>query len=255
LTLCVSTQLIEAGVDISFDCVIRIVAGLDSIIQAAGRCNRNGKSKTLQIVYVVKLKDENLSRLPEIKDGQEKTERIFREYCEKNFLSDEVINAYYKYYFYEQGKSEKNIGKMDYKIKNDKTTIYNLLNTNDLALHSYKSRNDGKEYKGLPCAFKTAANEFSVIDKEQTGIVVPYGNAEEIVEQFKALYTPKEKMHKLKELQKYTVSVYSNILEQLVKGKSIMVIDNCFYFLYKAYYDEDLGFLLDPKLSLLYCSD
>lgn len=42
--ICVSTQLIEAGVDISFACVVRAMAGLDSIMQAAGRCNRNGES-------------------------------------------------------------------------------------------------------------------------------------------------------------------------------------------------------------------
>ncbi|MBR0484404.1 MAG: CRISPR-associated helicase Cas3', partial [Oscillospiraceae bacterium] len=44
--ICVTTQLIEAGVDISFRCVVRSVAGLDNAAQAAGRCNRNGESET-----------------------------------------------------------------------------------------------------------------------------------------------------------------------------------------------------------------
>ncbi|MHC1718389.1 MAG: CRISPR-associated helicase Cas3' [Acidaminococcaceae bacterium] len=75
--LCISTQLIEAGVDISFECVIRSLAGCDSIAQAAGRCNRNGE-KAIQEVYIVKLnsKVESLTRLKEIKRGQDVTMEI-----------------------------------------------------------------------------------------------------------------------------------------------------------------------------------
>ncbi|MBI5193500.1 MAG: CRISPR-associated helicase Cas3' [Nitrospirae bacterium] len=52
----VSTQIVEAGVDIDFDVVVRDIAPLDSINQAAGRCNRNGRQKGE--VYVVSLKDD-----------------------------------------------------------------------------------------------------------------------------------------------------------------------------------------------------
>lgn len=41
--ICITTQLIEAGVDISFKCVIRSHAGMENVAQAAGRCNRNGE--------------------------------------------------------------------------------------------------------------------------------------------------------------------------------------------------------------------
>jgi len=243
VTLCISTQLIEAGVDVSFDCVIRAQAGMDSVIQAAGRCNRNKENLTSQPVFVVTVQNEKLTRLPEIKEGKGITSRIFREKKGKSLLSDEVIGCYYDYYFFAQKD------KMDYSLNEGATTIYSLLNDNPLGTEACKNRNN-RTYKGLPCAFQTAADAFSVIDRGQTGIVIPYGEAMQYVAEFQRSYEPKEKMRILKQLQKYTVSVYSHTLDKI--GDAVSLVDNTFYLLNPDYYDvNEYGLLLEAKLSFL----
>lgn len=251
VTLCVSTQLIEAGVDVSFDCVIRAEAGIDSIIQAAGRCNRNKENTIPQSVFVVDVQGEKLACLPEIKDGKDITKTVFHEKQGFNLLSDEVIGQYYHYYFDDQKKG-KNAGKMDFKLKND-TTIFSLLSNNPLEIVAYQHRNN-KQYIGLPSAFRTAAEKFSVIDGAQTGIVVPYGNALRLVNDFEQSHEPREKIRILKQLQKYTVSVYSDVLRKLADvERAVMKVDDAFYLLSTDYYDSiEQGLKREAMFSLLY---
>ena len=249
-TLCVSTQLIEAGVDISFGCVIRAEAGLDSIVQAAGRCNRNNEQEELQPIFVVDVLDEKLALLPEMNDGKKQTVRVLSEIERASMLSTKAMDLFYKYYFF----SQKN--KMDYVIAWDKdgapqSTIYSLLSHNPMGTNSYKDRT-GETYRGLPAAFQTAADSFSVVDGGQTGVVVPYGEALEVVAAFQKSLNPVEKTKALKSLQKYTVNVYSHDLSYLADAGAIRAVDGTFYLLSPDWYDADeQGLLPESNLHFL----
>lgn len=95
-----STKLIEAGVDLSFETVFRSAAGLDSIIQAAGRCNRNHELP-MGIVYTFSLPGEieKLKHLPDIKLGAYVTRQTVKLYPNDDVLSCTVICAYFKSLF------------------------------------------------------------------------------------------------------------------------------------------------------------
>ena len=68
--ICVATQMVECGIDFSFESVIRIEAGVDSIIQAAGRCNRSYEWKKICQMFIVRLKNEKLGPLHSIREAQ-----------------------------------------------------------------------------------------------------------------------------------------------------------------------------------------
>ncbi|GJM84062.1 CRISPR-associated helicase/endonuclease Cas3 [Paenibacillus sp. HMSSN-139] len=102
--ICVTTQLIEAGVDVSFKCVIRSLAGLDSIAQAAGRCNRHGEDES-QNVYIIDHAEEAISKLKEIKVGKEMSSHVLARFKKKadqyegNLLLPKAMSEYFRYYY------------------------------------------------------------------------------------------------------------------------------------------------------------
>ena len=138
---------------------------------------------------------------------------------------------------------------MDFKTKDNKTTVFSLLNNNPLGTVAYRDRNN-KNYTGLPSAFRTAADEFSVIDGVQIGIVVPYGDSINLVDEFQGCFDPKQKMRLLKRLQKYSVSVYSHSFDTL--KHAVSVVDDTFFLLSPDYYDaEEQGLKREAMFSLL----
>jgi CRISPR-associated endonuclease/helicase Cas3 len=105
--LCISTQLIEAGVDVDFGSVIRALAGLDSIAQAAGRCNRNGL-RSMGRVQIVNVAGESLKQLPDIRLAQEAAQRVLDESSTSgksaplDFSGPDLIERYFEYYFFDR---------------------------------------------------------------------------------------------------------------------------------------------------------
>ena len=105
--ICISTQLIEAGVDLSFECVIRVLAGIDSLAQAAGRCNRSHEYGREGKVYMINLKNENLSMLQEIRNAQNSTRKAVELWGEEDecLISNRITRRFYQYLF-EETKNE-----------------------------------------------------------------------------------------------------------------------------------------------------
>ena len=93
----ISTQLVECGVDMDFPVVFRALAGMDSIAQAAGRCNREGNIKDLGVVYVF----SPPSRIPFglLRKGADATKSILEKYDYKIELTPELYKEYFKLYF------------------------------------------------------------------------------------------------------------------------------------------------------------
>lgn len=93
----VSTQLIEAGVDVDFPCVYRAVAGIDSIAQAAGRCNRNGGHKVPRPVHVFAFPDDSSCQAFRI--AAQSAEKLFERFCGRLTHPDCVLEYFTDYFW------------------------------------------------------------------------------------------------------------------------------------------------------------
>lgn len=235
--ICVSTQLIEAGVDISFECVVRGIAGLDSLLQAAGRCNRHGEFGETKPVYVINIANENLDKLIDIKQGAEVTERLFREF--KGSLTPNAITRYYQYYFFK--KEETN--EMDYIVQNGDNkgkTLFDMLTANKEGVSGMKNRTGGEPGDSLRPAIRTAGDEFFIIEKGQTQLLVDYGESMTMLDEYLKCSSVPAKRKLLRRLGRYTVSVYEYKLRQLQKQNAIRDEDGVLL-LDSAYYNAEYG--------------
>jgi len=213
----VSTSLVEAGVDLDFEAVYRERAGLDSIVQAAGRCNREGQREpTASFVYVFTSAEHKPPRMIQPNIGA--FEQISKKYDDLSEL--DAIDEYYRQLYY-------NIGE-----------------------HSLDSKrilpmfNDGA--KAASFRFADAAAAFKLIDDQAQQTVYVLHEVPEIEERVLAGERSRE-LFRL--LGGYGVSLFEQEIRDLKALGAIWLpdrSDHSVLLLYKKYYDGPIGVTLSP---------
>lgn len=209
----VTTQLVEAGVDIDFPVVMRQEAGLDSVLQAAGRCNREGKMHGLGSTFVFELKDRKLpiGTLSFANDARKDILPI------EDYFDPSQMEKYFVSY-------------------------YNRL-------HSFDKTIDGENiastlYDPRRLRFEDANNLFHLIENSEKSVVVNFEKSRELVREFKK-FGPNRSL--FRHLGRYVVNINSTDFVALDKGGFLEKLgdSNLYYLADEKQYDEKLGLKID----------
>ncbi|WP_225073389.1 CRISPR-associated helicase Cas3' [Desulfuromonas sp. CSMB_57] len=205
----ISTSLVEAGVDLDFPVVYRAMAGLDSIAQAAGRCNREGKMEGKGKVFV--FETEQLPSMPWLKRCMSRAAETLRTLPEADPLGLEAMRRYFELLYDVQELDKKQI-----------MARLNVL-TRDLYF-----------------PFAEVAGDFRFIEDESIGIIIPEGpEAEKLVQELRFTEFPRATIRKL---QQFSVSVRTREFAALDAAGALEMVRGEFPVLGNlAAYRKDVG--------------
>ncbi|AFI86062.2 CRISPR-associated helicase/endonuclease Cas3 [Aggregatibacter actinomycetemcomitans] len=248
--ICISTQLIEAGVDISMKCVIRALGGLDSIAQAAGRCNRHGEKDSKGQVYVLNLQEPDFQKvLPDIQEGKSNAGHVFRDFAGQDILQPAAMQRYFQYYFYNRS------GEMIYPVKNSATgSLFDWLSDNQNNPYGNKNNKKTKAFPLLMQSFKSAGRAFHVIDAPTRAVIVPYGEGKALIGKLCGEWNPAEMRRALQKSQRYSVNVFPNVWDKLQKDQAVheTIEGSGIYYLNERYYNDAFGLSLDETSNMTF---
>lgn len=213
----ISTSLVEAGVDLDFPVVYRALGGLDSIAQAAGRCNREGREDTGRTQVYVPEKQPDYVKSPA---------SLALEYLTPDAISRALDPETFRQYF----------GQRFFQIGEDNLDAKSIL----------KLFSSNLEY-----AFRTAADRFRLIEDDwQLPIVVPYGEAQELIDRL--LEHEWESRMLLRRLQRYTINISKQVHGELISKDHARELSDYpgITVLYdKGLYTEPFGFVPPGKID------
>lgn len=257
--VCIATPLIEAGVNVSFRTVFRSYAGLDSIAQASGRCNRHGEYDT-GFVYLIDHAEENLRKLEEVQIGKritkdmmlqmERNEKLWNGYL----ISPSAIRSYFDSFY----RALSNQTDFSTRIKGVDTKLYNLLfapldvrKKYHNPLQSPSSKPSILHSKQYPLtqlsSYRTVSEQYQVYDSEQIAALSPYGEGKVWIQKLKANATIS--LQEQKRMQRDSINLYeSKMDEYLSKGiVEKIILDNkavC-YVINENNYESTFGFIVE----------
>lgn len=218
----VSTSLIEAGVDVDFPTVLRAEAGLDSIAQAAGRCNREGRRDRLASeVLIFATENEDWAPPPELKQFAQAAREVLRQW-QHDPLSPEAIRSYFQLLYWQRGGAQLDV-----------PNLMGLLK---------ESRPDS-----LP--METLATKFRMIDSVQMPVIVPYDD--DARDALRALEFAQGSVGIARKLQPFLVQLPRQGFDALYKAGAVVPIapgkwgDQFMALAHEGLYDKRYGLSWD----------
>ncbi|HPS58028.1 MAG TPA: CRISPR-associated endonuclease Cas3'' [Spirochaetota bacterium] len=218
----ISTQLVEAGVDIDFPVVYRALAGMDSIAQAAGRCNREGMlNNEGKLGKVVVFNPPKLAPVGLLRKGEDASKSLIR-LRNKIELKPDIFHDYFRIF-------------------------YASVNDFDRARFSDRLVKESGDFK---FQFRTFAQDFKLIDdQKQKGIIVCYkGERNDSRELIEKLIKSGPDYNLLRKLQRFTVNVPERIFKNLMEDGFISDTETHGYAVQfrQELYRAGTGLMYDP---------